>query len=81
MTSTISFRVANLQPEIFDPVTGEVTSTMLYERTNDGRTRVSVSLAPYETFFVVFRHRAGLHVTELQRGGQAVPMSDDMMVI
>jgi hypothetical protein len=80
VTSTITFRVADLQPEIFDPVTGNVTRAMLYERTSDGRTKMSVSFAPYEAFFVVFRRPASLHLTQLQRDRQAVPLSDDMMV-
>ena len=79
MTSAITFRVANLQPEIFDPVTGDATRAMLYERTCDGRTSMSVSLAPYEAFFAVFRRPATLHITQLQQDGQAVPFSDDTM--
>jgi alpha-L-rhamnosidase len=80
VTSTITFRVANLQPEIFDPVTGSMASAMLYERTGDGRTRMAVSLAPYEAYFVVFRRPATPHLTQLQRDGQTVPFSDDTMV-
>ena len=80
VTSTVTFRVANLQPEIFDPVTGNVTPAMLYERTEDGRTKMSISLAPYEAYFVVFRRPATLHLTQLQRNHQAVPLSDDTMV-
>jgi len=79
VTSAITFRVANLQPEIFDPVTGDATRAMLYERTCDGRTSMSVSLAPYEAFFAVFRRPATLHITQLQQDGQAVPFSDDTM--
>jgi len=79
-TSAITFRVANLQPEIFDPVTGKVTPAMLYERTSDGRTKMPVSLAPYEAFFVVFRHPGKLHLARLQRDGDAVPLSDEVMV-
>jgi hypothetical protein len=77
VTSAITFRVANLQPEIFDPVSGNITPATLYQRTSDGRTSMSVSLAPYEAFFVVFRRPATLHITQLQQDGQAVPFSDD----
>jgi hypothetical protein len=79
VTSAIILRVADLQPEIFDPVTGNVTPAMLYERTSDGRTNMSVSLAPYEAFFIVFRRPAKLHLTRLQRHGHAVSLSDDTM--
>jgi alpha-L-rhamnosidase len=80
VTSTVTFRVANLQPEIFDPVTGNETQTMLYGRTSDGRTQTSFSFAPYEAFFVVFRHPAMLHVVQLQRDHQAIPLSDGVML-
>jgi hypothetical protein len=80
VTSTITFRVTDLQPEIFDPVTGNITSAMLYERTSDGRMEMSFSFAPYEAFFVVFRRPATLHLTQLQRDRQAIPLSDDMMI-
>jgi hypothetical protein len=79
LTTAMTFRVANLQPEIFDPVTGNVTPAMLYERTSDGRTNMSVSLAPYESIFIVFRRPAKLHLTRLQREGLAVSLSDDTM--
>jgi hypothetical protein len=79
VTSAITFRVANMQPEIFDPVTGDVTPAMLYERTSDDRTKMQVSLAPYEAFFVVFRCPAMLHLTQLQHDGQTVPLSNDSM--
>ena len=80
VTSRITFRVANLQPEIFDPVTGKATPEMLYEKTSDGRTRMLVSLAPYEAFFVVFRRPATLHLTHLQLNRQNVSLSDETMV-
>jgi hypothetical protein len=80
VTSTITFRVANLQPEIFDAVTGDVTPAMLYESTSDGRTKMPISFAPYEAFFVVFRRSARLHFTQLLRDRQVVPLSDDTMV-
>jgi hypothetical protein len=80
VTSTITFRVADLQPEIFDPVTGKVTRAMLYKRTSDGRTKMSVSFAPYEAFFVVFRRPAKVHVTELQQDHQVGVLSGDTMV-
>jgi hypothetical protein len=80
VTSAITFRVANLQPEIFDPVSGNITPAMLYQRTSDGRTNMPVSLAPYEAFFVVFRRPATLHIIRLQQDGQAVPLSDETIV-
>jgi hypothetical protein len=80
VTSSITFRIADLQPEIFDPVTGNVTRSMVYENTTDGRTKLRVSLAPYEAFFIVFRRKAGLHMTELKRDSVEVPISDGTSV-
>jgi hypothetical protein len=77
VTSAVTFRVANMQPEIFDPVTGNVTRVALYEKTADGRTGIAMSLAPYEAFFVVFRRPADVHLTQLMRNGQSVALSDD----
>jgi hypothetical protein len=81
VTSAITFRVANLQPEIFDPVTGNAKPSMVYEETADGRTKMTVSLAPYEAFFVVFRRPSTQHLTQLRRDGIALPLSDDTSVI
>jgi len=77
VASAITFRVANLQPEIFDPVTGDVTPAMLYEGTSDRRTKMQISLEPYEAFFVIFRRSAAKHLTQLHKDGQPVPFSDD----
>jgi hypothetical protein len=79
-TSDVIFRVGDLQPEIFDPVTGDITREMLYKRTDDGRTELSFTFAPYEAFFVVFRRPAMLHVTRLQHDHQTVPLSDNTLV-
>ena len=80
VSSTVAFRVANLEPEIFDPVTGNITRALLYEQSKDGRTKLSISLAPYEAFFVVFRRPASTHLTQLQRNHQSISLSDDTMV-
>jgi hypothetical protein len=80
VSSTVIFRVANREPEIFDPVTGNVTRALLYEQSKDGRTKVSISLTPYEAFFVVFRRPASAHLTQLQRNHQSIPLSDNTMV-
>jgi hypothetical protein len=80
VATSLTFRVAGQEPEIFDPVTGHEVPVALYEDTSDGRTQISVSLAPYEAYFVVFRHRGELHLTRLQCNGQEVPISDSTMV-
>jgi hypothetical protein len=80
VSSTLTFRVAKRQPEMFDPVTGEVTPAMLYNTTEDGRTKMSISLAPYETSFIVFRRPATMHAADLRRDNQRIGLSDTTTV-
>ncbi|MGD0382021.1 MAG: glycosyl hydrolase [Thermoguttaceae bacterium] len=49
-----SFRVDGKQPEIWDPETGEISGSALYEF-KDGRIRVPLHLEPAGSVFVVFR--------------------------
>lgn len=52
---TASFRINGMQPELWDPMTGEVSEPGVW-RERDGRVEVSLSLAPSQSMFVVFRH-------------------------
>jgi hypothetical protein len=49
-----TFRVGSRQPEIWDPLTGEMRDAVAF-RQNDGRTTVPLEFAPYGSLFVVFR--------------------------
>ena len=49
-----SFRVTGKQPEIWDPVTGEMKEAGSFEQ-KDGLTGLSLELAPYGSCFIVFR--------------------------
>ncbi len=52
--TTCTFRVAGMQPELWDPLTG--TSRRLPEFTkNAGRTTVPMRFEPHQSFFVLFR--------------------------
>src|SRR5690606_5510480 len=53
-----SFRVAGKQPELWDPVTGEIRDANAF-RQEDGRTVVPLELNPYGSVFVVFRKSIG----------------------
>ena len=78
----LTFRTHDLQPEIFDPVTGNITRVMDFASTVDGRTTLHVELAPYEAFFVVFRSPAAkLHPIDIDRSGDSVPLSNSTMVV
>ena len=48
------FRQQNKVPEIWDPVSGKISPVSVYDQTN-GVTDLPLSLAPYESLFVVFR--------------------------
>lgn len=49
----MSFRVSSLVPQLWNPVTGEISAADFEER--DGRIHVRLDLAPLESVFVVFR--------------------------
>src|SRR5690606_29860369 len=55
-----SFRVTGTQPELWDPVTGEIRDAKAF-RQEGGRTIVPLDLNPYGSVFVVFRRSIGAH--------------------
>lgn len=52
------FRVADREPELWDPRTGEIHDAVHYRRTEDGRTVVPLQLPASGSLFVVFRRPA-----------------------
>lgn len=53
-TNRFTFRVAGKQPEIWNPVTGGMRDARSFEQT-DGLTTLSLELAPYDSYFIIFR--------------------------
>ena len=53
----ISLRMTGRQPEIWDPVTGNISTVSAWED-NDGRTRFRTYMAPHGSFFIVLRKPA-----------------------
>jgi hypothetical protein len=53
-----TFRVSGMEPEFWNAVTGK-TSPAAYRVVN-GRTQIPVSLGPYDSVFVVFRHETNV---------------------
>jgi hypothetical protein len=53
-----TFRVEGKKPEIWDPVSGQITDALSYRLTNDGRTAVQLDLTENSSAFVVFREEA-----------------------
>lgn len=52
-TFTASMRINDRKPECWNPVTGEINSCPSY-RINGNRTEVTLTLAPYESVFIVY---------------------------
>jgi hypothetical protein len=78
LQTTVTLRVNGRQPEIFDPVTGEVHQTLLFTATADHRTSVSLALEPYGSVFLLFRHPAAKnHVTSIARDGTIIYSSGE----
>jgi hypothetical protein len=53
--ATVKFRISGKQPELWNPLTGEITDATNWKVLSDGRTEVSLSLGPVDSLFVVFR--------------------------
>ena len=73
VTREVGFRVADLQPELWNPETGAVTAAPVWRRA-EGRTFVTLPFGPAGSTFVVFRKPAkGAHattVTKIEKDGQ-----------
>lgn len=68
-----TFRVAGRRPELWHPDTGLVEPAAIYSATDDGRTRVPLTLDPAGSVFVVFRvsAAAGAHLAALTFDGRS----------
>ena len=56
-TFTASLRISGRKPECWNPVTGEIQTEVAYAE-NNGRTELTLTLAPNESTFVVFQSEA-----------------------
>ena len=72
LQTSVTLRVTSKQPELLNAVTGEVTPTLLYTATPDNRTTLPLTLEPYGSVFVLFRHPAANHVTHLTQNGETL---------
>ena len=63
-----TFRVSGRQPELWDPMTGEIRDAAAFTQTGDRRTMVPLELEPRGSLFVVFRKPIALSVNGAKRG-------------
>lgn len=70
LQTSVTLRIDGRQPELFNAVTGEISSTLLYIATPDARTILPLTLEPYGSVFVLFRHPAAQHVAALSQNGK-----------
>ena len=62
--ATCSFRVSGLEPEIWNPETGQIEKCPVYKQTGL-QTEVPIRFDPSGSLFVVFRHPSANHYTAL----------------
>ena len=72
LQTTVTLRIANKQPELLNAVTGEAATTLLYTVLPDGRITLPLTLEPYGSIFILFRHPAARHVTSLTQDNQTI---------
>jgi hypothetical protein len=72
-TTTCQFRIKGMQPEIWNPMTGETKKAAQYEEIN-GTIRMPITLNPAGSVFVVFRpeNKINISVIKLTRDGEVV---------
>ncbi len=69
------FRVAGLQPELWNAVDGSV-APLNYFNVEDGRTRMALHLDAYGSVFVVFARQAGVHAVAVTKDGRVVDSAE-----
>ena len=57
-TNTISFRATGMQPELWDPVSGEMRALENFT-IKDGQTHIPLEFGPTDAWFIVFRNKTG----------------------
>ncbi len=69
---TARFRVSGMVPEIWNPITGEITEVPVYREEN-GITVVPLHFEPEGSKFIVFRKdEPKLHITEINKDGKQI---------
>ena len=66
-----SFRVDSKAPELWNPITGEITDYNIYSH-KDGKTYMPMFLEPFGSVFVVFRKDADTHYEQISLNGESL---------
>jgi hypothetical protein len=71
-----TFRVKDMQPELWNPETGEITTLNIFDKSEAG-IRVPLQLNPSQSVFVVFRSPApARHLRSIARDGKTIAGTD-----
>lgn len=74
LSRNLRFRQSNKSPEIWDPVSGNIVKASIF-REEEGYITLPLSLAPYESKFVVFKPEdTPTHCTEIKGQGTHPPI-------
>lgn len=74
VSRSCAFRLQNLVPEIWDPLTGEIIQISIYEQ-GAGKILIPLTLAPYGSQLIVFREAEPLpHYTQIRTDGEHPPI-------
>lgn len=74
-----SFRVADLQPEIWNAETGEIYKAAIYDH-SDGRTQLSLTMEPAGALFIIFRKPGKSRFSSISKNGlQLRPETGDQL--
>jgi len=68
---TCTFRVTGRQPELWNPVTGDICAAKAFKQT-DARTEIPLHFAPYGSWFVIFQKT----IPATQQGTALTPIRD-----
>ena len=63
------FRAKNRIPELWDPVTGAIRALPEFSATDDSRTKIPMSFAPCQSFFVAFQKPLDSTIVRSRRRG------------
>ena len=74
IAADIKVRVKNKQPEIWNPVSGEIKKLTVFQNQH-AETHVPLTFSPFDSFFLIFRDEANLQASVTKNGRKIYPAS------